>query len=239
MYNIDKFLDKVVKKANEDGKTTVATFWGNLRRSQQLLLALRLELSKVGIDETVIKRVDVEKLINKDITGMKYSNIPVVAKFIFSSFKSVIKETLGAPVVPGPGGSGVPGGSVPSPGGGSSGGTGGSVPGGSSGGSGGGTGPGSSSTVSHTVTFKADSFSLVDGEAQIVKTVTGPAEPVSLSSLVFPVATIKAEHTSTKKINDDAKWRVTGAVIGDKTEAEIKAMSINDNIVVSVITSGK
>ena len=232
MYNIDKFLDKVVKKANEDGKTAVATFWGKLRRSQQLLLSLRLELSKVGIDETVIKRVDVEKLINKDITGIKYSNIPVVAKFIFSSFESVIKETLGAPAVPGPGGSGVPGGSVPG-GGGSSGGSsgGGSVPGGSS------TPP--SSGVTHTVTFKADPVSLVDGQATKVVTVTGPSDPVSLATLVFPVATIKPDKVDTDEISTDGKWRVTGAAYGLKTEAEIKALSINGDITIEVMTSGK
>lgn len=93
--------------------------------------------------------------------------------------------------------------------------------------------------VSHTVTFKADENSLVDGQAEKTVVVKGPTDPVSLTTLVFPVATIKPEKTATKKIADDHKWKVTGAITGNKTEAELKAMSINGDITVTVITAGK
>lgn len=93
--------------------------------------------------------------------------------------------------------------------------------------------------VSHNVTFKADENSLVDGEAEKVVEVKGPADPVSLATLVFPNATIKPEKEAEKKINDDGKWKVTGDIVGNKTEAELKAMSISGDIVVTVITVGK
>ena len=69
--------------------------------------------------------------------------------------------------------------------------------------------------------------------------VKGPTDPVSLATLEFPVATIKTEHNATKKINDDGKWKLTGSVTGNKTEAEIKALSISGDITITVITAGK
>lgn len=99
--------------------------------------------------------------------------------------------------------------------------------------------PSAPTEVSHTVTFKADGFSAVDGAAQKVVIVKGPTDPVSLATLTFPVATIKTEHNATKKINDDGKWKLTGSVTGNKTEAEIKALSISGDITITVITAGK
>ena len=99
--------------------------------------------------------------------------------------------------------------------------------------------PATSTEVSHNVTFKADGFSTVDGAPQKVVVVKGPTDPVSLATLTFPVAAIKTEHTATKKINDDGKWKVTGAITGNKTEAEIKALSISGDITITVITAGK
>ena len=93
--------------------------------------------------------------------------------------------------------------------------------------------------VSHTVTFKADENSLVDGQAEQVVQVKGPTDPVSLATLTFPAATIKPEKEAEKKLDDDHKWTVTGAIVGTKTEAEIKAMSINGDITITVITVGK
>lgn len=94
-------------------------------------------------------------------------------------------------------------------------------------------------SVTHNITFKADSFSLVDGEAQIIKTVAGSVDPISLSSLEFPAVTIKSEHESTKKVDDNKKWIVTGATTGIHTETEIKAMSINGDITLTAVTVGK
>ena len=93
--------------------------------------------------------------------------------------------------------------------------------------------------VSHHVTFKADENSLVDGEAEKVVEVKGPTDPVSLATLAFPTVTIKPEKVATKKVADDGKWKVTGDVTGNKTEAEIKALSISGDITVTVITAGK
>lgn len=93
--------------------------------------------------------------------------------------------------------------------------------------------------VSHTVTFKADENSLVDGQTMKTVQVKGPTDPVSLATLVFPAATIKPEKASEKKLDDDHKWTVTGSIVGTKTEAEIKAMSINGDITITVITVGK
>lgn len=99
--------------------------------------------------------------------------------------------------------------------------------------------PAGPTTVTHTVTFKADNFSLVDGQATKVVQVQGPTDPVSLATLEFPAVTIKPEHQATKKVNDAGNWKLTGAQTGNKTEVQIKALSINGNLTVTVITAAK
>lgn len=91
MYNIDKFINEVVKKANETSKLDVGKFWRAVGDNQQVLLALRLELNKIGVDETVITRANVDKLIAEDITGVKLSDVTKVIEFVNKSFTKVLK----------------------------------------------------------------------------------------------------------------------------------------------------
>ena len=104
MYNIDKFINEVVKKANETSKLDVGKFWRAVGDNQQVLLALRLELNKIGVDETVVTRVNVDKLIAEDITGIELSNTTKVIEFVNKSFAKVIKEavTVAPPTPPAP-----------------------------------------------------------------------------------------------------------------------------------------
>lgn len=91
MYNIDKFINEVVKKANETSKLDVGKFWRAVGDNQQVLLALRLELNKIGVDETVVTRANVDKLIAEDITGVKLSDVTKVIEFVNKSFTKVLK----------------------------------------------------------------------------------------------------------------------------------------------------
>ena len=101
MYNIDKFINEVVKKANETSKLDVGKFWRAVGDNQQVLLALRLELNKIGVDETVITRANVDKLIAEDITGVKLSDVTKVIEFVNKSFTKVLKGvTTVAPPTP-------------------------------------------------------------------------------------------------------------------------------------------
>lgn len=101
MYNIDKFINEVVKKANENSKLDVGKFWRAVGDNQQVLLALRLELNKIGVDETVVTRANVDKLIAEDITGVKLSDVTKVIEFVNKSFTKVLKGvTTVAPPTP-------------------------------------------------------------------------------------------------------------------------------------------
>ena len=101
MYNIDKFINEVVKKANETSKLDVGKFWRAVGDNQQVLLALRLELNKIGVDETVVTRANVDKLIAEDITGVKLSDVTKVIEFVNKSFTKVLKGvTTVAPPTP-------------------------------------------------------------------------------------------------------------------------------------------
>lgn len=101
MYNIDKFINEVVKKANETSKLDVGKFWRAVGDNQQVLLALRLELNKIGVDETVVTRANVDKLIAEDITGVKLSDVTKVIEFVNKSFTKVLKAvTTVAPPTP-------------------------------------------------------------------------------------------------------------------------------------------
>jgi hypothetical protein len=101
MYNIDKFINEVVKKANETSKLDVGKFWRAVGDNQQVLLALRLELNKIGVDETVVTRANVDKLIAEDITGVKLSDVTKVIEFVNKSFNKVLKGvTTVAPPTP-------------------------------------------------------------------------------------------------------------------------------------------
>lgn len=101
MYNIDKFINEVVKKANETSKLDVGKFWRAVGNNQQVLLALRLELNKIGVDETVVTRANVDKLIAEDITGVKLSDVTKVIEFVNKSFAKVLKGvTTVAPPTP-------------------------------------------------------------------------------------------------------------------------------------------
>lgn len=101
MYNIDKFINEVVKKANETSKLDVGKFWRAVGNNQQVLLALRLELNKIGVDETVVTRANVDKLIAEDITGVKLSDVTKVIEFVNKSFTKVLKGiTTAAPPTP-------------------------------------------------------------------------------------------------------------------------------------------
>lgn len=101
MYNIDKFINEVVKKANETSKLDVGKFWRAVGDNQQVLLALRLELNKIGVDETVVTRANVDKLIAEDITGVKLSDVTKVIEFVNKSFTKVLKSvTTVAPPTP-------------------------------------------------------------------------------------------------------------------------------------------
>ena len=101
MYNIDKFINEVVKKANEISKLDVGKFWRAVGDNQQVLLALRLELNKIGVDETVVTRANVDKLIAEDITGVKLSDVTKVIEFVNKSFTKVLKGvTTVAPPTP-------------------------------------------------------------------------------------------------------------------------------------------
>lgn len=94
MYNIDKFINEVVKKANETSKLDVGKFWRAVGDNQQVLLALRLELNKIGVDETVVTRANVDKLIAEDITGVKLSDVTKVIEFVNKSFTKVLKGVV-------------------------------------------------------------------------------------------------------------------------------------------------
>ena len=101
MYNIDKFINEVVKKANETSKLDVGKFWRAVGDNQQVLLALRLELNKIGVDETVVTRANVDKLIAEDIAGVKLSDVTKVIEFVNKSFTKVLKSvTTVAPPTP-------------------------------------------------------------------------------------------------------------------------------------------
>ena len=72
-------------------KLDVGKFWRAVGDNQQVLLALRLELNKIGVDETVITRANVDKLIAEDITGVKLSDVTKVIEFVNKSFTKVLK----------------------------------------------------------------------------------------------------------------------------------------------------
>ena len=253
MYNIDDFINKVVKKANETSKLDVGKFWRAVGNNQQVLLALRLELNKIGVDETVVTRCDVDKLIAEDITGVKLSDVTKVIEFVNKSFTKVIKETLGGLVPPSPpslstiytkkvtvksknyfikpadetkfnAGQEVD------------------------------AWDGTSSTTTKIkkeitpppankkikVTFKGGEDALVDGQASKEVTVTGtsPAGPVGLKGLAWPTVTIKTEKAATKE-RDGLKWTATGGITGVKEQAEINSSTSASDIVLTVVTKAK
>ena len=101
MYNINKFIEAVVKKANESSKPDVAKFWQNVGENQQVLIHLRLELNKAGFDETIITKVPVDSMVAKDVSGVSKTEPELIAAFVIKSMKEVIKAKVsGAPSTP-------------------------------------------------------------------------------------------------------------------------------------------
>ena len=101
MYNINKFIEAVVKKANESSKPEVAKFWQNVGENQQVLIHLRLELNKAGFDETIITKVPVDSMVAKDVSSVSKTEPELIAAFVIKSMKEVIKAKVsGAPSTP-------------------------------------------------------------------------------------------------------------------------------------------
>lgn len=92
MYNIHKFIEEAVKKANESGKADTAEFWQELSKNQIALVHLRLELSKAGVDETVITSVNVDKFIQKETSNVDVTDMSKVLSFINDVFATSIKD---------------------------------------------------------------------------------------------------------------------------------------------------
>ena len=92
MYNIHKFIEEAVKKANETGKADTAEFWQELSKNQIALVHLRLELSKAGVDETVITSVNVDKFIQKETSNVDVTDMSKVLSFINDVFATSIKD---------------------------------------------------------------------------------------------------------------------------------------------------
>lgn len=104
MYNINKFIESVVKKANETSKTEAAKFWQGVGENQQVLIHLRLELNKAGFDETVITQVPVDAIVAKDVSNVSKTEPELIAAFVIESIKEVIKAKVSGttPVPPPP-----------------------------------------------------------------------------------------------------------------------------------------
>ena len=92
MYNIHKFIEEAVKKANESGKADTAEFWQELSKNQIALVHLRLELSKAGVDETVITSVNVDKFIQKETSNVDVTDMSKVLSFVNDVFATSIKD---------------------------------------------------------------------------------------------------------------------------------------------------
>lgn len=92
MYNIHKFIEEAVKKANETGKADTAKFWQELSKNQIALVHLRLELSKAGVDETVITSVNVDKFIQKETSNVDVTDMSKVLSFVNDVFATSIKD---------------------------------------------------------------------------------------------------------------------------------------------------
>lgn len=92
MYNIHKFIEEAVKKANETGKADTAEFWQELSKNQIALVHLRLELSKAGVDETVITSVNVDKFIQKETSNVDVTDMSKVLSFVNDVFATSIKD---------------------------------------------------------------------------------------------------------------------------------------------------
>lgn len=92
MYNIHKFIEEAVKKANESGKADTAEFWQELSKNQIALVHLRLELSKAGVDETVITSVNVDKFIQKETSNVDVTDMSKVLSFVNDIFATSIKD---------------------------------------------------------------------------------------------------------------------------------------------------
>lgn len=92
MYNIHKFIEEAVKKANETGKADTAAFWQELSKNQIALVHLRLELSKAGVDETVITSVNVDKFIQKETSNVDVTDMSKVLNFVNDIFATSIKD---------------------------------------------------------------------------------------------------------------------------------------------------
>ena len=74
MYRVNDFIQKVVKKAGESSKTDEAKFWQKVGEDQQLLVRLSLDLLFKDIDESIIDRVDIDKVVAKPVTDLHFSN---------------------------------------------------------------------------------------------------------------------------------------------------------------------
>lgn len=102
MYRVNDFIQKVVKKAGESSKTDEAKFWQKVGEDQQLLVRLSLDLLFKDIDESIIDRVDIDKVVAKPVTDLHFSNTDKVFDFIITTVKEAIKEKTDPTPVPPP-----------------------------------------------------------------------------------------------------------------------------------------
>lgn len=102
MYRVNDFIQKVVKKAGESSKTDEAKFWQKVGEDQQLLVRLSLDLLFKDIDESIIDRVDIDKVVAKPVTDLHFSNTDKVFDFIINTVKEAIKEKSSSTPVPPP-----------------------------------------------------------------------------------------------------------------------------------------
>lgn len=102
MYRVNDFIQKVVKKAGESSKTDEAKFWQKVGEDQQLLVRLSLDLLFKDIDESIIDRVDIDKVVAKPVTDLHFSNTDKVFDFIITTVKEAIKEKSSSTPVPPP-----------------------------------------------------------------------------------------------------------------------------------------
>ena len=102
MYRVNDFIQKVIKKAGESSKTDEAKFWQKVGEDQQLLVRLSLDLLFKDIDESIIDRVDIDKVVAKPVTDLHFSNTDKVFDFIITTVKEAIKEKTDPTPVPPP-----------------------------------------------------------------------------------------------------------------------------------------